>query len=129
MWPKERPEMAGTGSEPKRSRRISSRLKLGPLTPQSLQAAEDDAGGFVEEAAEGEGGEHAVDAVGLFVDVLEEDDRAGRVGLVGGAHERGDHGEVAADEGAASNEAYLCTGMQDRAGPNTNLLSSVRRLG
>ena len=40
---------------------------------------------------------HAVDAVGLFVDVLEEEDCAGGVGLVGGSHQRGDHGEVAAD--------------------------------
>ena len=91
-------------------------------------AAEDDAGGVVEQAAEGQGGEHAVDAEGLFVDVFEKDDGAGGVGLVGGAHQGGHHGELAADEGAASNEEDLCTGMQDRAGPNTNLLSSVRRL-
>jgi hypothetical protein len=95
--------MAGMGNERKRSRRISFDAAV-------AAAAEDDAGGVVEVAAEGEGGQHAVDAVGLFVDVLQDDNRAGGVGLVGGAHQSGDHGQVAADEGGRIERGRLVHG-------------------
>jgi len=66
------------------------------FNPAVAAAAEEDAGDVVEQAAEGERGAHAVDAVALFVDVLQEEDGVGGVGLVGGAHQGGDHGQVAA---------------------------------
>jgi hypothetical protein len=91
MWPKERPERTGDGESAEAVAGDLFQAEARVLDPAVAAAAEEDAGYFVEQAAEGEGGEHAVDAVRLCVR---------GVGLVGGTHQGGDHGQVAADEGA-----------------------------
>src|SRR5688500_1920572 len=61
-------------------------------------AAEDEAGHLLQLSAERELREHPVDAVGRFLDVLEEENRAVGVDLVRRSHQRRDEGQVAAGE-------------------------------
>src|SRR5690606_2698781 len=71
-----------------------ARLAIGAL-------AEHEAGDAVEDPGELERGEHPVDPVRRFRDVLEEEDRAVEVRQVGRAGQRTEHGEVAAEQAAA----------------------------
>ena len=56
---------------------------------------------MIEFAGEAERVEHAIDTVGFFADVFEEEDFAVGFDFVGRAHCRDDDGNVAADEAAA----------------------------
>src|SRR5690554_5657560 len=64
------------------------------------EAAEDEPAEVLEHAGELELGEEPVHAVGRLADLFEVEDRAGEVGQVRRPEERGEHGEVAAEEDA-----------------------------
>src|SRR5512140_2686534 len=60
--------------------------------------ADDEALDIAELAGEAEMGEHAVHAVGLLIDIFDEEDGAFGLNLPGGAKHGGDEREIAADE-------------------------------
>jgi hypothetical protein len=83
----------------------------------ATEAADQQAGDAVQHAGEAQLGQHAVDAVGLLADVLDEQQRAVDLGQEGRAQQGAEHCEVAADEppaGAAAAAERMRRGAAHR---------------
>ena len=92
------------------------------------ELAEDDAGDVVELAGQAERAEHAVDAVGRFADVFEEQNLAVGFDFVRRAHHGVQDGEVAADESAAGFAGVQGDGAGD-VFEECGVVGRVRRWG